>query len=189
MPARCGVFPPEKADRRGRMRWLADPIRSHPIRSDPILSDPIRCGHDWLVTPRGIARKPSSMQRHALHCWSQFCISHAACCIRCRYEFDATSSAPTCIAYHPSQYAIACGFADGCLRIFDVSTTAVMEEYRQAYRACLPAAARATRCRAQAARRVRRGRAVYARRPPTLLRRHVHSTHAHVRVRGCAAIG
>ena len=45
------------------------------------------------------------------------------------YEFDATASAPTSVAYHPSQYSLACGFQDGYLRIFDVGTTAVIEEY------------------------------------------------------------
>lgn len=36
-----------------------------------------------------------------------------------------------CIAYHPTEYAIACGFDDGCVRIFDIATTSLLEEYKQ----------------------------------------------------------
>jgi hypothetical protein len=33
------------------------------------------------------------------------------------------------VAYHPTEYAIACGFDNGCVRIFDIASTSLLEEY------------------------------------------------------------
>lgn len=35
------------------------------------------------------------------------------------------------VAYHPTEYAIACGFDNGCVRIFDIASTSLLEEYQQ----------------------------------------------------------
>ena len=46
-------------------------------------------------------------------------------------EFELPSGCARCIAYHPTEYAIACGFDDGCVRIFDIASTSLLEEYKQ----------------------------------------------------------
>ena len=35
------------------------------------------------------------------------------------------------VAYHPTEYAVACGFDDGAVRVFDIASTSLLEEYRQ----------------------------------------------------------
>ena len=35
------------------------------------------------------------------------------------------------VAYHPTEYAIACGFDDGSMRVFDIASTSLLEEYTQ----------------------------------------------------------
>ncbi|GIL93850.1 hypothetical protein Vretimale_214 [Volvox reticuliferus] len=49
------------------------------------------------------------------------------------YEFDAPGEAVTCVAYHPlpSNHELAAGFANGRVRIFDVSTTTLIQEQQQ----------------------------------------------------------
>ena len=46
-------------------------------------------------------------------------------------EFELPSGCARCIAYHPTEYAVACGFDDGCVRIFDIASTSLLEEYKQ----------------------------------------------------------
>ncbi|GLI66011.1 hypothetical protein VaNZ11_009714 [Volvox africanus] len=49
------------------------------------------------------------------------------------YEFDAPGEAVTCVAYHPlpSNHELAAGFANGRVRVFDVSTTTLIQEQQQ----------------------------------------------------------
>lgn len=47
------------------------------------------------------------------------------------YEFDAPSESVHSVAYHPSEYVIACGFDGGVVRVFSVATTALIQELRQ----------------------------------------------------------
>ena len=46
-------------------------------------------------------------------------------------EFELPSGCSRAVAYHPTEYAIACGFDDGSLRIFDIASTSLLEEYTQ----------------------------------------------------------
>ena len=43
------------------------------------------------------------------------------------YEFDAPGEVPCSCAYHPVQHEVACGFASGCLRIFDIASTSLVQ--------------------------------------------------------------
>lgn len=43
-------------------------------------------------------------------------------------EFSSSVDEPRCCSYHPSDHFLACGFASGFLRIFDVSTATAMHE-------------------------------------------------------------
>ncbi|XRB08526.1 centriole proteome protein [Pycnococcus provasolii] len=47
------------------------------------------------------------------------------------YEFDAPSESVHSVAYHPSEYVIACGFDGGVVRVFSIATTALIQELRQ----------------------------------------------------------
>lgn len=46
------------------------------------------------------------------------------------YQFDTVGEYPVSVVYHPVQYQIAVGFSSGILRIFDIATTSVIEEYK-----------------------------------------------------------
>ena len=46
-------------------------------------------------------------------------------------EFELPHGCARAIAYHPTEYAIACGFDDGIIRIFDIASTSLLEEYAQ----------------------------------------------------------
>eukprot|EP00818_Percolomonas_sp_WS_P000463 CAMPEP_0117451660 /NCGR_PEP_ID=MMETSP0759-20121206/9133_1 /TAXON_ID=63605 /ORGANISM="Percolomonas cosmopolitus, Strain WS" /LENGTH=1062 /DNA_ID=CAMNT_0005244289 /DNA_START=36 /DNA_END=3221 /DNA_ORIENTATION=- len=46
------------------------------------------------------------------------------------YQFDTVGECPVSIMYHPVQYQIAVGFTSGIVRIFDIATTSVIEEYK-----------------------------------------------------------
>jgi len=47
-----------------------------------------------------------------------------------RYQFDIDGEKPTCIDYHKFDHLIACGFQTGIVRVFEVSSTQVLEEYK-----------------------------------------------------------
>jgi WD40 repeat protein len=47
-----------------------------------------------------------------------------------QYQFDTIGETPHAITYHPTQYCITVGFNTGIIRIFDISATAVVEEYK-----------------------------------------------------------
>ena len=46
-------------------------------------------------------------------------------------EFEVGEHCARCVAYHPTEYAVACGFDDGAVRVFDIASTSLLEEYRQ----------------------------------------------------------
>jgi hypothetical protein len=48
------------------------------------------------------------------------------------YEFSAAGEVATCLAYHPraDRHLLACGFARGHLRVFDVASTRTLVEYQ-----------------------------------------------------------
>ena len=46
-------------------------------------------------------------------------------------EFEVGEHCARCVAYHPTEYALACGFDDGTVRVFDIASTSLLEEYRQ----------------------------------------------------------
>lgn len=46
-------------------------------------------------------------------------------------EFELPEGCSRCVAYHPTEYAIAAGFDDGSVRIFDIASTSLLEEYTQ----------------------------------------------------------
>lgn len=47
------------------------------------------------------------------------------------YEFNAVTDEALIVAYHPSEYTLACGFSSGILRIFDIESTSVIFERHQ----------------------------------------------------------
>jgi len=47
------------------------------------------------------------------------------------YEFSSPFDQPLCISAHPSQSIFACGFHSGKMRIFDIDTTEVIDEFSQ----------------------------------------------------------
>ncbi|KAL9642518.1 hypothetical protein ABK040_011085 [Willaertia magna] len=48
-----------------------------------------------------------------------------------KYQFDIDGEEkPLCLTYHRNDYILACGFMDGIIRIFDLSLTQVIEEYK-----------------------------------------------------------
>jgi len=48
-----------------------------------------------------------------------------------KFEFASPQDPPTCVAYHPTEQVIACGFASGFVRIFDVESTETIYELEQ----------------------------------------------------------
>ena len=46
-------------------------------------------------------------------------------------ELEVEKGCCRAIAYHPAEYAIACGFDDGAVRVFDIASTSLLEEYQQ----------------------------------------------------------
>ena len=48
----------------------------------------------------------------------------------CRYEFEAPGEAVLCVACHPVQDDVACGFSSGIARIFHVPTTSLIKEFK-----------------------------------------------------------
>ena len=46
-------------------------------------------------------------------------------------EFEMPSGCSRAVAYHPTEYAISCGFDDGSVRVFDIASTSLLEEYTQ----------------------------------------------------------
>ena len=46
-------------------------------------------------------------------------------------EFEMPDGCSRAVAYHPSEYAVACGFDDGSVRVFDIASTSLLEEYQQ----------------------------------------------------------
>ena len=46
-------------------------------------------------------------------------------------EFEMPSGCSRAVAYHPTEYSIACGFDDGSIRVFDIASTSLLEEYTQ----------------------------------------------------------
>lgn len=51
--------------------------------------------------------------------------------VRQLVEFEMPQGCSRAVAYHPSEYAIACGFDDGSVRVFDIASTSLLEEYTQ----------------------------------------------------------
>ena len=47
------------------------------------------------------------------------------------YEFSSPVDQPLCVAAHPQQSIFACGFESGKMRIFDIDTTEVLDEFSQ----------------------------------------------------------
>jgi|TARA_B110001450_G_scaffold257009_1_gene290200 WD repeat-containing protein 90 len=47
------------------------------------------------------------------------------------YEFSSPVDQPLCVAAHPQQAIFACGFESGKMRIFDIDTTEVLDEFSQ----------------------------------------------------------
>lgn len=47
-----------------------------------------------------------------------------------KYQFDIDGENPICVDYHKYEYMIACGFESGIVRIFEIPTTQVLEEYK-----------------------------------------------------------
>ncbi len=47
------------------------------------------------------------------------------------YEFDAVGEGVTCAAYHPSGCDLACGFDSGTVRVFDITSAALVQEIQQ----------------------------------------------------------
>jgi hypothetical protein len=47
------------------------------------------------------------------------------------YEFDAVGEGVTCAAFHPSGCDLACGFDSGVVRVFDITTAALVQEMKQ----------------------------------------------------------
>ncbi|XP_035694518.1 WD repeat-containing protein 90-like [Branchiostoma floridae] len=47
------------------------------------------------------------------------------------YDFSAPKECPCAVAYHPSQQVLACGFENGCVRVFNVSSTSLIAEHKQ----------------------------------------------------------
>lgn len=52
--------------------------------------------------------------------------SFDACAVQV-VEFDAPGEVVCCVAYHPFHQEIAAGFQNGRVRVFDVSTTALVQ--------------------------------------------------------------
>ena len=48
-----------------------------------------------------------------------------------QFQFDAPGQVVTCLAYHPTDYVIACGFENGMVRVFSIDTTSLVQEHRQ----------------------------------------------------------
>lgn len=48
----------------------------------------------------------------------------------CRYEFDVPGEVVQCLACHPSQSDVACGFRNGKVRVFHVPTTSLIQEHQ-----------------------------------------------------------
>ncbi len=48
-----------------------------------------------------------------------------------KFEFSSPIDSPQCVVYHPSIHVIACGFASGSLRIFDVEATTTIVERKE----------------------------------------------------------
>lgn len=46
------------------------------------------------------------------------------------FQFDTIGESPICVAHHPVEHWIACGFDSGVVRIFDIPSTTVLHEYR-----------------------------------------------------------
>jgi len=46
-------------------------------------------------------------------------------------EFELPEGCSRCVAYHPTEYVIAAGFDDGSVRVFDIASTSLLEEYTQ----------------------------------------------------------
>ncbi|XP_013393033.1 WD repeat-containing protein 90-like [Lingula anatina] len=47
------------------------------------------------------------------------------------YDFSAPQECPCAVSYHPSQQVFACGFENGCVRVFNVATTSMLAEHKQ----------------------------------------------------------
>ena len=47
------------------------------------------------------------------------------------YDFRASSEIPTCISCHPRKPIFACGFENGAVRFFSLSSTSLIHEYNQ----------------------------------------------------------
>ncbi|XP_072042911.1 WD repeat-containing protein 90-like [Amphiura filiformis] len=47
------------------------------------------------------------------------------------FDFNSPQDCPCSIAYHPSLHCFACGFDNGCVRVFSVSNTSLLAELRQ----------------------------------------------------------
>ncbi|KAG2374703.1 hypothetical protein C9374_010447 [Naegleria lovaniensis] len=47
-----------------------------------------------------------------------------------KYQFDVDGENPICVDYHKFDHMMACGFESGIVRIFEVPTTQVLEEYK-----------------------------------------------------------
>ena len=46
-------------------------------------------------------------------------------------EFEMPQGCSRCCAYHPTEHVLACGFDDGSVRVFDIASTSLLEEYAQ----------------------------------------------------------
>ncbi|XP_070579992.1 WD repeat-containing protein 90-like isoform X2 [Ptychodera flava] len=47
------------------------------------------------------------------------------------FDFSAPRECPCALTYHPSLQVFACGFDNGCVRVFNVATTSLLAEHRQ----------------------------------------------------------
>lgn len=47
------------------------------------------------------------------------------------YEFDSPSEVSRCVAYHPTDHVIACGFDSGVVRVFDVPSVSLICDFLQ----------------------------------------------------------
>eukprot|EP00965_Chrysotila_dentata_P071405 2359824-Pleurochrysis_carterae.AAC.2 len=59
-------------------------------------------------------------------CLQPLCTRDGAMAVR-----QVTDGCARVVAYHPTEYAMACGFDDGAVRIFDIASTSLLEEYKQ----------------------------------------------------------
>eukprot|EP01028_Stygiella_incarcerata_P001206 TRINITY_DN11910_c1_g1_i2.p1 TRINITY_DN11910_c1_g1~~TRINITY_DN11910_c1_g1_i2.p1 ORF type:complete len:1465 (+),score=373.69 TRINITY_DN11910_c1_g1_i2:109-4503(+) len=46
------------------------------------------------------------------------------------YQFDTVGEHPLCVAYHPQEYIIYCGFSTGVIRVFDIESTTLLDEFQ-----------------------------------------------------------